>query len=146
MFILSTFYFPSGISAMVFISWNKNLETGIDSVDMQHRVLIDILNSIHSAMVNGKQNEIETTFSKLMEYTEFHFAHEENLFLKYNYPFASSHKREHEKLKSTAQQRISEYKAGAIGMIDILAFLIEWLQDHISGTDKKFGDYVRMKQ
>lgn len=131
---------------MPFITWSKNLETGIDSVDTQHRMLLEILNSVHTAMVEGRESEITNSFNRLMEYTESHFAHEEDLFTRFNYPFASAHKREHAKLKSEARARIAEYQSGSIGMMDILAFLIDWLQDHISTTDKKFGDYLRMKK
>ncbi len=131
---------------MPFINWSKNLETGIDSVDEQHHILLDILNSVHASMAEGDVSAIDASFKKLMEYTDFHFAHEEKLFAQFNYPFTASHKREHEKLKLEAQERIAEYKAGAIEMIDILAFLIDWLQEHIATTDKRFGDYLRLKK
>ncbi len=130
---------------MPFINWSQNLETGIASIDDQHRMLLDILNSVHAAMVGGQESAIDISFKRLMEYTEFHFADEEKLFAQFNYPFTASHKREHEKLKIEAQERIAQYKAGAIEMMDILAFLIDWLQEHIATTDKKFGDYVRLK-
>lgn len=131
---------------MPFINWSQNLETGIDTVDKQHRVLLDILNNVHAAMVNGNEQVINSAFQCLMEYTEFHFAHEEELFTRFKYPFAAAHRREHAKLKSDAESRIREYHTGSLSMMDILAFLIDWLQDHISASDKKFGDFVRMKQ
>ncbi|MCX7678682.1 MAG: bacteriohemerythrin [Spirochaetes bacterium] len=130
---------------MSLISWSKNLETGIASIDEQHRILLEILNTVHATMVGSSEGDLDAAFQRLMDYTQFHFAHEEKLFEQHKYPFAKKHAQEHQKLKSDAEMRISEYKGGKIGMIDILAFLIDWLQEHIVNSDKKFGNFIAMK-
>jgi methyl-accepting chemotaxis protein/hemerythrin len=131
---------------MALIHWSGELETGVASIDAQHRRLVELLNSVHSIMVEHRDaRELEEVFSKLVEYTGFHFDHEEELFERHFYPFADRHKAEHLKLKASLTEYINAFKEGSIEMMDLLAFLVDWLQDHIQETDKAFGRFLAPK-
>lgn len=128
---------------MAMIHWSKSLETGVESIDLQHRRLLDLLNDVHGVMVeNRDMSELDDIFKKLMEYTDFHFRHEEELFEKYYFPFAPEHRREHARIKKDVMARFDKYREGKEELMDLLAFLVDWLQDHIKGVDRSFGDFI----
>lgn len=61
--------------------WNARFETGIASVDEQHRRLVEIVNEMGEVLIDGSATEksINDIFSKLAEYALYHFADEERL-------------------------------------------------------------------
>ena len=61
--------------------WNARYETGITAVDEQHRQLVEIVNALGEALINGRATErsLVATFNQLADYAQFHFAEEETL-------------------------------------------------------------------
>ncbi|MFZ4700949.1 MAG: hemerythrin domain-containing protein, partial [Candidatus Methylumidiphilus sp.] len=69
-----------------------------------------------------------------------------NLMNKYDYPFSSAHKREHQKLVATAldlQARLNNGNARITS--ETMTFLKDWLFHHILESDKLFGKYLISK-
>ncbi|MBP7582762.1 MAG: hemerythrin family protein [Spirochaetes bacterium] len=129
---------------MALIHWSKSLETGVETIDIQHKRLLDLLNNVHEVMVEGRDfSELDDIFKKLLDYTDFHFRHEEELFDRNNFPFASGHRKEHARLKKEVLNRMEGYRAGNMEAMDLLAFLVDWLQDHIKGVDMSFGNFIK---
>ena len=63
-----------------FVEWSNELSVGIEEIDAQHQVLVDLLNQVHEAI--QQRQGLETTWvivQKLYEYTRVHFAVEESL-------------------------------------------------------------------
>ena len=88
---------------MASMTWNDQLSVNISQVDSQHMKLVELLNNFHDAMKQGKGKEaMGKTFSKLLNYTAYHFGTEESFFKKYAYPAFASHKKEHEALTKQA--------------------------------------------
>lgn len=60
------------------IRWSDNLSVGVELIDEQHKMLIQRLNDMTSAIEESKgPNEIARTLNFLIEYTDFHFSAEE---------------------------------------------------------------------
>jgi len=82
-----------------FIEWSNEISVGIEEIDAQHRVLVDLLNEIHEAIQQGRTLEVtKGIVDRLDEYTRVHFAVEESLMRILHYPDYERHKEEHEKL------------------------------------------------
>jgi len=129
---------------MALIHWSRSLETGVQSIDEQHRRLLELLNGVHEVMVDGRDpSELDAILTRLMDYTDFHFRHEEELFDRNNFPFATGHRKEHSRLKEEVLARMENYRMGTMEPMDLLAFLVDWLQDHIKGVDKSFGEFIK---
>ncbi len=132
---------------MAIIHWSASLSTGVETIDEQHRRLLEYLNRVHEIMVeNRDEEELQEVFEGLMEYTAIHFRHEEELFDRYRYPFATGHRREHDRLRERLASEITEYREKRRDLMYLLAFLVDWLMDHIQGTDKAFGDYLAVRR
>jgi len=121
------------------MAWNNQLSVNIKEIDGQHIKLVELLNSFHDAMKQGKGKKVMgKTFSDLLDYTVYHFGTEESYMKKYQYPAFATHKKEHETLTKQATELSERFSRGepVIGK-ESMTFLKNWLQDHILGTDKE---------
>ena len=39
---------------MALLNWNKKLSVGVESIDDQHKILVDTLNELHHAVMQGE--------------------------------------------------------------------------------------------
>jgi hemerythrin len=129
--------------------WDSSLETGYEKVDNQHKQLIAALNNIIDASKSGKgSEEIFKTVDFLTGYTIMHFADEEKLQVKYDYPDYLIHKRYHDEFKVTVgnltQRMIKEGPTEE--MVNIVTTAVgDWLLNHIKGDDFRMATYVKAK-
>ncbi len=129
---------------MAFINWNDGLKVNVNTIDVQHQKLIDIVNSLFDAMSEGKGNDVlNDVFNGLLNYTVEHFSTEEKLMEQHNYPKTEFHKVEHSDLTRQAKDLYDKFKSGqATISVPTLNFLRSWLNNHILSSDKQFGDYL----
>ena len=126
--------------AELFFPWDDKLITGIAFVDRDHKRLVEMVNTLHQAMKEGKgMKVIGPILDEFVAYTGGHFAREEAVFDKYNFPDTIAHKAIHNKLVDTVLSVVADYKAGnfAVG-IDLLMVAKAWLLEHIMGQDMEF--------
>ncbi|MCB1766851.1 MAG: hemerythrin family protein, partial [Candidatus Competibacteraceae bacterium] len=82
-----------------FIEWSNALSIGIEEIDAQHKVLVDLLNQVHEAIQQRHGVEVTNEIvEQLGEYTRIHFAVEESLMRILHYPEYERHKDEHDRL------------------------------------------------
>ncbi len=126
------------------INWNERFIIDNSSIDEQHKQLINIINDLYSAFVEGKVNEvIENIIIELKKYIIFHFKTEEDFFDRVNYIHKEEHIGEHRKFID----QISAFNESFINSqtslsYDIMNFLRDWLQNHILVSDKKYTPYL----
>lgn len=132
---------------MALVEWKSIYETKVSEVDAQHKKLVSIVNELHAAMTMGKGKEIlSNVFNELVEYTLYHFSTEEKYFDQYAYPEADLHKKQHKDLVEQVATLKSKYEAGEkVLTLEVMNFLRDWLHDHIIGSDKLFGPYLKSK-
>ncbi|MGP8175859.1 MAG: bacteriohemerythrin [Terracidiphilus sp.] len=129
---------------MDFMTWTNDLSVGVAVMDDDHKKLIGIINQLHYGIKAGHDREIlGAVLGQLMEYTRFHFAREEEFFLKTNYLGAATHKKEHENFVSRISNLQTRFKSAPAVMLDLelMRFLRDWLLTHIRGSDKKYGPH-----
>ena len=127
--------------------WNKSYETGIPSVDEQHK---ELFKQVETLLNPANADRVRATFDFLGSYVIKHFGHEESLHAKSKYPKAAEHKKLHTDLIATYKTMKQEF-AEKPGKENILALrvsrvLADWLKEHISGADKEFGKYYQSHQ
>jgi len=129
------------------IKWQDKFSVGYELFDNQHKELIKIINSleelikdrdIHEDLLYDKINEI---FNELLDYTVYHFTTEEEIFEKKGYELTEEHKNIHSEFVENVKEEISKFELGqnekAVAL-EIYNNLIDWLMNHILGTDKKY--------
>ena len=91
------------------ITFDDNLVTGNETIDTQHKELIDRIQNFVTACQNGDSKvKAIKMLDYLDEYTDFHFKEEEKLQEKSGYPERENHHEKHEEFKKTIQE-LHEY-------------------------------------
>jgi hemerythrin len=126
-----------------FIEWSDTLSVGIEEIDSQHQVLVELVNEMHDAIHQRRGSEVvRHVLGRLAEYTKIHFAVEESLMRILGYPGYEEHKVQHEELVRSMldlQRKVATGKT-AIGF-ELMHFLKIWLTKHIMESDQQYGQY-----
>lgn len=132
---------------MAILTWNNQLNVGIPSVDAQHRRLVDILNQLDEAVAVGEEPQaILDLVAALIDYTDYHFKHEEELMRQAaNFPADDFelHCRQHREFVATvqAEQQKAIVEPDRVSNA-LLEFLVGWLSSHILYADKKMAQAI----
>ncbi|MCE1255553.1 MAG: bacteriohemerythrin [Anaerolineae bacterium] len=132
---------------MAYIDWSDKLSVKISVIDEQHKKLIEIINDLYDAMQKGKGKDVlEDVFARLVEYVKTHFKTEEKLMAEYDYPDRKDHETKHNDLTYQVGQLAIKAQTGKITVsLETMAFLKDWLYNHILKTDAKLGQYLKDK-
>jgi len=121
------------------IEWERHFSVGNKNIDNQHQQLVNLYNML----VESTENETITTslldsiIRQLIHYIEYHFAFEETLFRKYNYPKTESHLEEH---RSFIKKMGDFHKVKPEELPDkMVNFLNSWIFEHITICDKDYS-------
>lgn len=129
------------------IVWDESLSVAIDLVDEQHKMLIEKLNDLSSAVEMTKGvSEILNTLGFLIDYTDFHFSAEEGFMKKHDYPGYDAHLKQHEIFNTSLENLVRDFEEeGATEPLSasINTLLVNWLVNHIKVIDIQFGNFLR---
>ncbi len=131
---------------MAMITWTKELGVAISEFDDDHRRLIELINNLWDASEHrGGHEVLDGIFGQLADYTRDHFAREEDLFAKWDYPGAANHAEAHRKLVVTLDELRAKFRQSRSQLVadDVFDFLREWLIKHILGDDGLYGTFFR---
>lgn len=127
-------------------TWTKDLETGNAQIDSEHKELIQAINNLLVACSSGKgRTEVANTVDFLAQYTKTHFAHEQVLQQKYNYPDFVNHKKYHEGFIKVVDNIAARLKAEGptIQLVgDVNMQVGNWLINHIKREDVKVAKHI----
>lgn len=131
---------------MSYFTWTNELDLGVDKMNDEHKVLIDLMNKLYDNDKRGANKAIITSdLEKLMSWTKEHFQHEEEFMESFNYPKINQHKLIHQKLIKDLTKHYEDYKAGSSPNLSegFYSFLKLWLQAHIMGIDMQYGRHLQ---
>ncbi|MFQ5644937.1 MAG: bacteriohemerythrin [Thiogranum sp.] len=114
--------------------------TGIQKIDAQHQVLVDMINELGDALTrNDGRESTGDILRKLIEYTESHFKTEEDMLRAHDYPDFSQHVASHKGLIRRITTFEDMFRRGVPNIgAEVLHFLQEWLFSHILKTDMAY--------
>lgn len=124
----------------------KELETGNAVIDSEHRELFRAVNKLMEECGKGKgRAALEPTLKFLLDYVDTHFAHEEQLQKKCNYPNLAAHHTFHENYKSKLREIAKQIPAtgATVAELSALNMHIGLLVSHIRTEDKKLGAHLK---
>jgi len=126
-----------------FVTWSDELSVGIEEIDNQHKVLVDLINEMHTAIQERRGSEaVQHVLSKLADYTRIHFAVEESLMRLLGYPGYDEHKAKHEELIAHMVELQEKVASGKTAIsFELMHFLKLWLTKHIMESDKEYSSF-----
>lgn len=130
---------------MPLVEWSEKFSVGLRSVDTQHQKLLGICNKLHDAMKSGAgKDALEPTLRELVSYTRTHFASEEQLLAKSNYPTLAAHKLQHTNLLRQVDGYVDKFNGGnTLFAVQLAGFLKDWLLSHIADTDRQYSAHLK---
>jgi hemerythrin len=129
--------------------WSDAFVADIAFVDEQHRTLFDAINRFGDAVARGRgAQEVGQTLQFLLHYTGEHFAEEEALMQRHDFPQLAAHKAMHDTFVRKVQDLIVQHQQGnRRAMFLASRMMTEWLQRHILDVDLKgFVPYVKGRE
>ncbi len=120
--------------------------TGIKSIDDEHRRLFELAEATYQLTINDfiadKYDDLTALLEELKAYALTHFEHEEQYMKEHNYRgFLSqlaAHNEFREKISDLSLDRNDDNTNEIVQ--EVLAFVADWLVNHIYYSDKKIGD------
>jgi len=122
----------------MFFAWKDEYSVGIDAIDLQHRLLIIMINDLYVAIHENRSTEaIPEMLSRLHHYIQEHFSAEKRLMEEYDYPGLRDHLQEHDDMVEKVAELAAKYASGRVGgLAELVIYLRGWLDNHICRTDK----------
>lgn len=130
----------------VTIKWTADLSVGIPSLDDDHKILVDLLNSTLVACYAGFGDEhVGIILEELFKYTQIHFSREMSILRLSGYDDCDSHQAEHARLFEELEVMASRAKAEASTGLsdDVGVFLRGWLFSHIMEHDRRYAAHLQ---
>ncbi len=130
-----------------FFKWDDSFSTNIPAIDVQHKVIVKVLNKLHDVIVAESQKEkMADIIDELVQYTIYHFGEEEKLFAEYNFNLEKSHIVEHKEFVNKIKDISKRFRKGEeFVAFDLINFLKDWLIDHILISDQKYAEFFKQK-
>jgi hemerythrin len=122
------------------IVWGPKMMVGLKTVDAHHKKLFDLIEDLKNASTKAA---LENVFVGLVEFVDFHFSYEEDIFAKFSFKDEASHVKKHRAFVNGVISKKESFDKGSINILDIYDFLLLWLKEHIQGTDVEFVPFMK---
>jgi hemerythrin len=138
-------FYPKGAQTGPLVEWSDALSVGVEQIDNEHKKLVGLLNELHRALeANTGHGALGGVLDGLYQYTCYHFAHEEELSQRVDYPGREKHDWQHKALTTKVLEIYTDFQngTGTVRPEEVLEFLKNWLSQHIMVSDKDLGTYI----
>lgn len=122
------------------LEWKDNYKIGHAEIDAEHQHLFKLVNTVLAA-----KDKVTLTgcAMALFQYTREHFAHEEQLMKRLNYPAMAAHQTQHDDLISRLSEVSARIANETLDHAVREVFLSDWLLNHIATSDVKLAAYIQ---
>jgi len=131
------------------IKWSNEFKVNIELIDDQHKKLIELINKLDKKIKNTHEDNSESfreVIHEAVEYVKHHFATEEKIMEKLDYPDIYHHKVEHQAFVKEIFKDVKTFEKGDMyAPGKFLLFLKTWYEGHILNVDKKLGQFIHKK-
>lgn len=123
---------------MEILRWNERFSVGNKEMDFQHKMLLNFVNYLTTGSGKGyKHHEMKEIMEELIDYTEYHFAAEEELLKEH--PSIDIHRIMHAEFTETILHFEKQFKEEKKTInASLFSFLVDWIQNHLLKTDAIF--------
>ena len=126
------------------VEWDQSLAVGEPDVDRYHRKIIDQLNAFFGHLMYGEATEGATEMLDALGTTvQQHFAQEEALMARINYPGLTRHQGIHRNfLASVERQRENLAASAPDAGTQCFELMSTWIREHIQKEDKAIAAFM----
>lgn len=126
------------IEGKTLIVWDAEFETGVESLDAQHRQLADCLNELYRMSLGGASGaEAMALLEATTDHVHAHFAMEEGMLRARSPGRFLAHHAYHRELEAQFARIRKDIEGERIDLgVAVRDFLRFWLMDHVLGADR----------
>ncbi len=123
--------------------WSDAYATGVASIDLQHRILVDLVNAF-SRQPGGALAAACAQLEEIADYADYHFRCEESFMARFGVvdAHAGAHRRLHAEGLGLIRRRLDACRDGSAGLAAVGGELVRWLAGHILAEDKALGEQI----
>ncbi len=129
---------------MPLMKWTDQYSVGIGEMDEQHKVIFDIINELFDSLREGNDSDVLGIINRLQQYTQEHFAEEEQMLEEAKNPELVWQREEHLEFEKKVEE--FKQKAAKESLLplekELSRFLMTWWNKHILDGDKKYAPKV----
>ena len=125
--------------------WSSDFSVDVAELDDDHQMLFELLNHLRATIESGESSALPWIIDDLLQYTIYHFQHEEEMMESCHYPYLENHKLVHRMLETRLRDFVKnpEYTENMQAATWLIGFFESWLKDHIAGMDKNYSECVK---
>ena len=129
---------------MPFMTWSEEDTVSVESIDDQHKAIVDLVNDLHMNLGSDKEFYTKHLIGELVKKVREHFDTEENFMRDYKFPNYISHKLEHDRFFNKIQDFNSQLENGNEDVnLELLRSIKRWFYNHLEINDRKIAAYLR---
>ncbi|RDD63760.1 hemerythrin domain-containing protein [Ferruginivarius sediminum] len=134
------------------IPWVDAFNVGQAEIDLEHRHLFDEINRFVDHVLSKEANKttLDTLITRMISNHKFHFIHEEQIMLRYNYSQLPAHAIEHRNLEARINEIYGEFTFTSPnnldGLLDQSLTIKELILDHFLHYDLKYKSHLMNAQ
>jgi diguanylate cyclase (GGDEF)-like protein/hemerythrin-like metal-binding protein/PAS domain S-box-containing protein len=138
----------TGASKTLYTDWKPEWNSGNQTIDEDHKHLVDIGNHLTYLSVSGAiPAQISNQIDQLILHVANHFAHEEEILENVNYPLLAEHRKIHHNLLVQTSEQAFDYRNKPNKSPIFLAFVMnDLIVGHMQNEDRKFFPYLSETQ
>lgn len=129
---------------MALTTWNDVYSIKVEKLDIQHKNVFEMINSLADAMRKGQgASAIKPTLEKLTKHLCIHAVDEEEQMRRTGYPELSAHQNEHHSYQLRAERLKADLeKTGNGDTVSLLLLLRDIILKHILQTDAEYSAHI----
>lgn len=124
---------------MTLLNWKPEYSVGIESMDAEHREMIDLINEVYAKLgASPQEEEVEECLENIYTAISLHFALEERIMRDNSYVEYAEHKEDHEDLLDEIRDLMDEFVADSrTGARLLEKRLSDWFGRHFATFDAR---------
>ncbi|MDR3005975.1 MAG: bacteriohemerythrin [Acidovorax sp.] len=130
---------------MAYFAWADDMVIDGGPIDADHRLLVDLVNELHTATSEGQGRAVvETILHRVIVSTQEHLRNEEQIMAQMGFPDLDNHKIGHKHFMDQLWDLEKKLQAGSITVASQLSSVLrDWLSLHIRRNDKELLRFQR---
>ncbi|MBI5298600.1 MAG: hemerythrin family protein [Chloroflexi bacterium] len=123
--------------------FDKEFKLGIEQVDREHVILVDMLNEVYALIGADQRDEARRYFNEtLSSYVDEHFSNEEKFMESFQYPGLEEHRKVHENYRKSFNELKPQIDSfDDVSFRQALSDAFTWIIGHIGRTDRKYASH-----
>ncbi len=133
---------------MAYFEWADDMVIDNGVIDQEHRVLVDLVNELHTATSRGMgQTVVASILRRAIDSTREHLTHEEDIMAREGFPDLEEHKLRHQEFMNSLYDLERRLQTGGITVAAQLSRVLrDWLSLHIRRGDKELRRFVQRRE